>query len=45
MVPKKAIQNPDSKYANYYIIREGDENGNPPNNWRSIFGGSAWEKN
>lgn len=41
---QKAIQNPDSKYADYYIIREGDENGNPPNNWRSIFGGSAWEK-
>ncbi|MHD0397798.1 glycoside hydrolase family 13 protein [Staphylococcus simulans] len=40
---KQAIQHPDSKYRNYYIFKEG-VNGQPPNNWRSIFGGSVWEK-
>lgn len=40
---KEAINNPESKYRDYYIFKEG-VNGNPPNNWRSIFGGSVWEK-
>ncbi|MHC9533324.1 alpha-glucosidase [Dellaglioa sp. L3N] len=40
---KEALKNPASKYRNYYIFKEGIE-GNPPNNWRSYFGGSAWEK-
>ncbi|MBC2349165.1 alpha-glucosidase [Listeria welshimeri] len=39
---QKALANPKSKYRDYYIFREGI-NGNPPNNWRSYFGGSAWE--
>lgn len=33
----------ESKYRDYYIWREG-LNGNPPNNWGSVFSGSAWEK-
>jgi oligo-1,6-glucosidase len=37
---KEALENPDSKYRNYYFFREGGEN--PPNNWLSFFGGSAW---
>lgn len=40
---QKAMADLDSEYADFYIIREGDGE-NPPNNWRSIFGGSAWEK-
>ncbi|MBE6424970.1 MAG: alpha-glucosidase [Planctomycetaceae bacterium] len=28
-------------YRDYYIWKEG-KNGNPPNNWEAIFGGSAW---
>lgn len=40
---KKAFIENDEKYQNYYIVREG-RNGNPPNNWKSFFGGSAWEK-
>ncbi len=32
----------DNKYRDYYIWRKG-KNGQPPNNWGSIFGGSAWE--
>ena len=27
---------------NWYIWRDGKETGEPPNNWVSIFGGSAW---
>ncbi|MBR1729358.1 MAG: alpha-glucosidase [Selenomonadaceae bacterium] len=28
--------------ADWYIWRDGKANGEPPTNWRSIFGGSAW---
>ncbi len=38
---KKALQG-DQKYKDYYIFRKG-ENGNPPTNWVSKFGGNAWE--
>ncbi|MCY8235174.1 glycoside hydrolase family 13 protein [Priestia endophytica] len=34
----------DNKYRDYYIWRDGKE-GREPNNWESIFGGSAWEYN
>ena len=40
---KKAMTDLDSEYAKYFFIEDG-VNGNPPNNWRSYFGGSAWEK-
>ncbi len=33
---KKAVEEPDSKYGDYYIFR------NEPNNWTSFFSGSAW---
>ncbi len=39
---QKALSDPDSQYRDYYFFREG-VNGQPPNNWRSYFGGSAWE--
>ena len=32
----------DNAYRDYYIWKEGKE-GNEPNNWGSIFGGSAWQ--
>ncbi len=32
----------DNPYRDYYFWRPG-KNGGPPNNWGSIFGGSAWE--
>lgn len=38
---KKSIDNP---YHDYYIW-ENPKNGKEPNDWISIFGGSAWEKN
>ena len=36
---KKSVDNP---YHNYYVWRDGEE-GNPPNEMISCFGGSAWE--
>lgn len=38
---QKALADPKSKYHDYYIFKEGKE---LPNNWRSVFGGSVWEK-
>lgn len=40
---RKAMENPEGEYGNYYVIKEG-KNGKPPNTWRSYFGGSAWER-
>ncbi|PTJ77807.1 glucohydrolase [Mammaliicoccus sciuri] len=40
---KEALKNANSPYRDYYIFKEGVEN-KEPNNWRSIFGGSVWEK-
>ena len=37
-----ALTDSNSPYRDYYIFKSG-EAGNPPNNWRSIFGGSVWE--
>lgn len=39
---KAALADSSSSYRDYYIFKSG-EAGNPPNNWRSIFGGSVWE--
>ncbi len=33
----------DNPYRDYYIWREGKEDGNAPNNWGACFGGPAWE--
>ena len=32
-----------SKYRDWYIWRDGNGPGQPPNNWVSTFGGSAWK--
>lgn len=40
---KAAMADKNSKYRDYYYFREGVNN-RPPNNWRSYFGGSVWEK-
>ncbi len=40
---QKALTDPEGEYGQYFYFRKG-KGGNPPNNWRSIFGGSAWEK-
>ena len=33
----------DNEYADWYVWRDAREDGSAPTNWRSIFGGSAWE--
>lgn len=38
-----ALMNKSSKYRDYYFFREG-KNNKEPNNWISLFGGSAWTK-
>lgn len=38
---QKALADPESPYHDYYIFKSGHQ---PPNNWRSMFGGSVWEK-
>lgn len=37
---KKALEDKDSKYRNYYFFRDGKDTA--PNNWMSFFSGSAW---
>lgn len=41
---EQARKDTDSKYRNYYFFRKGKD-GQPPNDWESIFGGSAWSYN
>jgi alpha-glucosidase len=33
----------DNSKRDWYIWRDAKEDGTPPNNWLSVFGGSAWE--
>jgi len=40
---QEAISDPTSTKRDYYVFKRG-KNGNPPNNWISIFGNSAWTK-
>lgn len=40
---RRALESPDSKYRNFYQFRDPAPDGGPPNNWLSVFGGSAWE--
>ncbi len=39
---KKALEDPYGEYGDYFYFRKGKD-GNPPNNYRSYFGGSCWE--
>nr|WP_314419374.1 alpha,alpha-phosphotrehalase [uncultured Erwinia sp.] len=36
-------QDRDSEFRPFYIWRDAAEGGGPPNNWRSKFGGGAWQ--
>ncbi len=36
-------QDRDSEFRPFYIWRDAAEDGGPPNNWRSKFGGGAWQ--
>ncbi|MFL6067485.1 MAG: alpha-amylase family glycosyl hydrolase, partial [Gaiellaceae bacterium] len=33
----------DAPHRDWYVWRDPAPDGGPPNNWKSIFGGSAWE--
>ena len=39
---KKALEG-DPYYKDFFFFRKGKENGEPPTNWESKFGGNAWE--
>lgn len=40
---QKALKDPYGEYAGYFYFEKG-KNGAPPSNYRSYFGGSAWEQ-
>ena len=40
---RKAVADPKGPFAKYFYFEEGVD-GREPNNWRSYFGGSVWEK-
>ena len=40
---RKACEDPDGEYGKYFYIRKKGENGELPTNWRSYFGGPAWD--
>lgn len=41
---KAARKSTDNQYHDYYIWKKG-RSGSTPNNWTSLFGGSAWQYN
>lgn len=40
---KESRSSKDNSKADWYVWADANEDGTPPNNWLSIFGGSAWE--
>ena len=40
---RKVVADPKGPFAKYFYFEEGVD-GHEPNNWRSYFGGSVWEK-
>jgi alpha-glucosidase len=38
-----ARQSRDNPYADWFVWADPNPDGTPPNNWQSVFGGSAWE--
>lgn len=40
---RKALADPEGEYGDYYVFRQGNGK-NPPDNLRSYFGGSVWER-
>lgn len=42
---KESCQSRDNPKADWYVWADPKPDGTPPNNWLSIFGGSAWQFN
>jgi len=40
---QEAKSGKESSYRDWYVWRDAKPDGSPPNDWESIFGGSAWE--
>ncbi|GKU81684.1 alpha,alpha-phosphotrehalase [Niallia sp. NCCP-28] len=40
---KEAASSKDNPYRDFYIWRDGKEDGSEPTNWQSKFGGNAWQ--
>ncbi len=40
---EESRQSADNTKSNWYVWADSKPDGSPPNNWLSIFGGSAWE--
>ena len=40
---EESRQNTTNPKADWYVWADARDDGNPPNNWLSIFGGSAWQ--
>lgn len=40
---QRACESKDSPYRDYYVWRDASEDGGPPSDMGSIFGGSAWQ--
>lgn len=40
---KESRASRDNSKADWYVWADAKDDGNPPNNWLSIFGGSAWQ--
>jgi len=41
---KKACADPEGKYGKFFYLRDKDQEGKLPTNWRSYFGGPCWEQ-
>ncbi|HLS07910.1 alpha,alpha-phosphotrehalase [Lentibacillus sp.] len=40
---RQASESRQNPYRDFYIWKDPSEDGSPPNNWQSKFGGSAWQ--
>ena len=40
---KHSRESRDNPHADWYVWADAKEDGSPPNNWLSLFGGSAWQ--
>jgi alpha-glucosidase len=38
----ESTKSKDNPYHDWYLWKDPKPNGNPPNNWQAIFGGSGW---